>query len=145
MSEIDIFVSSIGNFNIISLDHVMKSKNKAFVFTFVSADEDAEVLKEMRGRFAARSKAVSVTGRMQHPGPQPTCVFSCLVWKRHSVTQRARLQRICLSITTQISPQCARLFVMSKRNVATTVHHDTELAALSEIVRDANDTELGEF
>ena len=45
----------------------MKSKNKAFVFTFVSADEDAEVLKEMRGRFAARSKAVSVTGRMQHP------------------------------------------------------------------------------
>ena len=113
MSEIDIFVSSIGNFIIISLDHVMKSKNKAFIITFVSADEDAEVLKEMQERFAARGKAVSVTGRMQHPGPQPSCVFS---------------------LPGLETTFCDPAYTVTEN---LPVYHDTDLAALSKIVRDA--------
>ena len=44
MSEIDIFVSSTGNFNISALGHLRKSKNNAFVGNTGHFDDEIDLI-----------------------------------------------------------------------------------------------------
>ena len=94
MSEIDIFVSSIGNFNIISLDHVMKSKNKACSQGDAGTLRCAKQSSQCYGPDAASRSSTNL--RLQLPGLETTfCDPAYSVTEKLPVYHDTALAAVC--------------------------------------------------